>query len=234
MHPHPRDVLAAIELRAPAPRYDGPRAERDATELWSEIQAHVKSGGTVLDLGCGGRDQARCAAHIGLRYVGVDFSGAKPDLLCDAHALPFADSSFDCVFSYAVLEHLHSPAVALAEIARTLKPGGIFVGTVSQGEPFHDSYFHMTAWGLCALLSQTPGVQLRRLWAGPDTLGSLAQMGRYPKPVRWALGALHKIHSRLPWLAPRKARWPERERQLDALHRAGSICFSVVKTPAGA
>jgi SAM-dependent methyltransferase len=226
----PDDTLARIEIAAPPLTYAGPRASRDSTELWSEVRALLPAaGGAVLDLGCGSRDQAPCAEHLGFRYVGVDYSGTAADLVADAHALPFPDATFDCVFSYAVLEHLHTPAVALAEICRVLRPGGVYVGTVSQGEPFHASYFHMTPWGLVALLRSQPSMRLRRMWAGPDTLRSLADMGRYPRLVRALIGALDRLVKRAPWLAPRKARWPLRERQLDALYRAGSLCFSVVK-----
>ncbi len=42
----------------------------------------------------------------------------------DAHALPFADASFDVVFMLRVLGHLRRPALALAEAWRVLSPGG--------------------------------------------------------------------------------------------------------------
>ena len=45
-------------------------------------------------------------------------------LACDAHQLPFADSSVDCIISTSVFEHLRTPEKAAAEIARVLKPGG--------------------------------------------------------------------------------------------------------------
>ncbi len=41
------------------------------------------------------------------------------------YELPFADESFDAVFSHALFEHLQDPAKALQEILRVLKPGGI-------------------------------------------------------------------------------------------------------------
>jgi GT2 family glycosyltransferase/glycosyltransferase involved in cell wall biosynthesis/ubiquinone/menaquinone biosynthesis C-methylase UbiE len=46
--------------------------------------------------------------------------------------LPFKDSTFDVVYAYSVFTHLpeHIQNIWLAEIARTLKPGGIFVATV--------------------------------------------------------------------------------------------------------
>ena len=44
--------------------------------------------------------------------------------VADAAALPFEDQSFDLVFHKMVAEHLDTPAAAIAETARILKPGG--------------------------------------------------------------------------------------------------------------
>ncbi|MEV5719749.1 class I SAM-dependent methyltransferase [Amycolatopsis mediterranei] len=43
-----------------------------------------------------------------------------------AEALPFSDNSIDLIYSYGVFHHLDVP-VALADVARTLKPGGLAV-----------------------------------------------------------------------------------------------------------
>ncbi len=43
----------------------------------------------------------------------------------DCYALPFADNSFDRVFSHALMEHLWDPVRALAECRRVLQPNGI-------------------------------------------------------------------------------------------------------------
>jgi SAM-dependent methyltransferase len=222
-------VLSTLDLFAPKPTYVGPLAIRDSRELMSEISTRLPAGGDALDLGCGPRDQHASLHHIGFRYVGIDYDSPAADLLGDAHAIPFADGSFDCVMSYAVLEHLHQPFVAMHEIARVLKPGGWFVGTVSQGEPFHNSYFHHTPWGLISLVQQTPGLVLHRLWPSADTLGSLAVMGRYPRVLRRLLGLVDALNRHLPWLAPRKLRWPLADRQLDRIYRAGSLCFAIQK-----
>ena len=225
----PNNVLEQTQIGAPTITYNGPRAQRDSRELISEIIRSVPRGGRVLDLGCGPRDQAEPIEFAGYRYVGVDYSNPSADFLADAHSIPFGDESFNCVFSYAVLEHLHSPFMAIKEIERVLKPGGLFIGTVSQGEPFHASYFHHTTWGLVSLAQSSTSMQLSRLWCGPGTLQSLASMGRYPRVIKILLAAVDRIDAGAPWLAPRRQAWSQRDKQLDALHRAGSICFAMEK-----
>lgn len=48
----------------------------------------------------------------------------------DLGAQPFADSGLDLVVTLDVLEHLPDPMLALREIERTLRPGGLHVFTV--------------------------------------------------------------------------------------------------------
>jgi len=48
----------------------------------------------------------------------------------DARRLPFAESSFDVVFSYHALEHIPQAHEAVAEMRRVLRPaGGFWIGT---------------------------------------------------------------------------------------------------------
>jgi SAM-dependent methyltransferase len=49
---------------------------------------------------------------------------------CPATALAFEDAMFDCVTVFDVLEHIVDLDVAVAEIARVLRPGGRLVATV--------------------------------------------------------------------------------------------------------
>jgi SAM-dependent methyltransferase len=220
------ELLKEVTVERPVRSYEGPIASRDSSELFSALSpADLRAGGSMLDLGCGPRDQAPVARHLGLRYVGLDYASTQADVLADAHALPFQAASFDLAFSYAVLEHLYNPFLATREIARVLKPGGVFVGTVSQGEPFHDSYFHHTAWGLLQVC-EAAGLQVERIWYSYDTLRALAVMGRYPRLGRILIRMIDRLLSAVPMLSPRKYfRWSHREREIDALHRAASICF---------
>ncbi len=90
------------------------------------------------DLGCGtGALLPTLAPHVA-RVIGVDASeemlAAARDRVRDLpnvdlregalEALPLADASLDAVTLMLVLHHLPAPAVALAEAARVLKPGG--------------------------------------------------------------------------------------------------------------
>jgi SAM-dependent methyltransferase len=217
--------LKTISIARPRVTYTGPRAVRDSSELFSAVAESLAPGQRLLDLGCGQRDQAKVAEHYGLRYAGVDFSSPAADMLADAHALPFAGASFDLVLSYAVLEHLHNPYIAAAEVARVLAPEGLFLGAVSQGEPFHASYFHHTPYGLLALLAAS-GFVVERIWPSYDTLHALATMGRYPRAIRTLIEILHRFTKATPFLAPRAFfRGSQRDREREALYRTASICF---------
>ncbi|WP_337245886.1 class I SAM-dependent methyltransferase [Luteimonas sp. gir] len=52
----------------------------------------------------------------------------------DVTALGFKDGTLDAVVSLDVLEHVPNASLALAELARVIAPGGVFVGTV----PFYE------------------------------------------------------------------------------------------------
>lgn len=228
-HVEPEETLRHISTSRPRITYNGPSALRDSRALMSAISARITAPARVLDLGCGPRDQQGPIEHMGHSYIGVDYSSEKAHFLADAHALPFRSNSFACVLSYAVLEHLHNPFVAVTEIERVLTDGGVYVGTVSQGEPFHQSYFHHTAWGFLSLLAATRHLRPVQLWAANDTLRALSSMGRYSRVIRFLLGWLDKANTAFPFLTPRKMRWPVKEREIDAIHRAGSIAFVVQK-----
>ena len=223
------DVLPSLSLGRPEITYRGPATIRDSRELFSAVESRLRRGARLLDLGCGPRDQAAAAGHYGLDYVGIDFDSAQADLLADGHALPFRPATFDAVLSYAVLEHLYNPFLALAEVRRVVKPGGVYFGTVSQGEPFHESYFHHTTYGVIAAFTAA-GLRVERLWPSYDTLHSLSGMGRYPRAQRLLIEAVYRFGRAFPILAPRRFfRWSAREKELDELHRAAGICF--VATP---
>jgi len=78
----------------------------------------------------------------------------NPDVVGDAHKLPFEDDEFDVLLCTEVLEHLHSPHLAANEMRRVLKSGGKLVLSTRFIYPIHDSphdYFRYTKYGLSHL-----------------------------------------------------------------------------------
>lgn len=226
---HPENLLKNICTNRPEITYRGPLTPRNSDELMSEISKSLETNAIVLDVGCGAKEQAIPVRYLGYKYVGFDYSNTLADFLADAHSIPFKSDTFNCVLSYAVLEHLHNPFIAIQEIQRVLKPGGIFIGTVSQGEPFHASYFHHTPWGIISLVTPATSFEIKRLWSSSDTLESLARMGRYPKIIKIMLHVIAKLHKNIPCMAPHKMRWAQKQKELDKLYRTSSICFIMQK-----
>lgn len=65
---------------------------------------------------------ARAIEHTRLRFKEL---GLASDLrVADAETLPFADASFDCVYSWGVLHHSPDTTKGIAEVLRVLRPGG--------------------------------------------------------------------------------------------------------------
>lgn len=112
----------------------------------------------VLDLGCGAGHVSFRVAPFARRVVAYDLSEkmlqvvaaeALEQKLCNvqieqgmAERLPFADESFDFVFSRYSAHHWREPAQALREVRRVLKPNGqlAFVDVASPGVALFDTY----------------------------------------------------------------------------------------------
>ena len=101
-------------------------------------------GLVALDIGCGENRQRfkEGLETLGYTSVGIDIFGQAPDILADAHSLPFKDESFDVIMSSAVFEHLKNPFVAMKELYRVAKPNAKIYLVIAFTEPFHISYFH--------------------------------------------------------------------------------------------
>ncbi|UFR01171.1 class I SAM-dependent methyltransferase [Streptomyces sp. Go40/10] len=105
------------------------------------------TSGRLLDVACGTGIVTRriAAARPGLRVTGVDLTPAMvrrasarlPGAVvrADSRRLPFPDGTFDAVTSIWLLHLLDDPEdlrAAIAECARVLRPGGVYVTTVDK------------------------------------------------------------------------------------------------------
>lgn len=105
------------------------------------------SGRSVLEIGCGAAQCARWLGTRGARPVGLDLSMRQlqharriddatgrqvPVVLGTATDLPFADATFDVVFSaFGALQFVLDAGRAVDEAARVLRPGGTFAFSVT-------------------------------------------------------------------------------------------------------
>jgi 2-polyprenyl-6-hydroxyphenyl methylase/3-demethylubiquinone-9 3-methyltransferase len=96
---------------------------------------------SVLDVGCGGGILSEEFAKLGCRVTGLDPSApslatarshaALENLTIDyrqgsGEDMPFEENSFDVVVCCDVLEHVNDLKKTISEVARVIKPGGMF------------------------------------------------------------------------------------------------------------
>lgn len=154
----------------------------------------------TLDIGCG----SAVYGDFFPNRITVDIEarpGVKVDIVADAHDLSMIESgSFDVVLCTEVLEHLHTPEKAMAELLRVLKPGGLLLLSTRFIFPLHDApgdYFRFTKYGLRHLFREFEIVEFREEANTMETLAVLYQrigfqcdtLGWRPLKILWFLKA---------------------------------------------
>lgn len=157
--------------------------------------AGVKHGQAVLDVGTGTGVVAITARRVGAAVTGLDLT---PALLAqakdnaalsgyddidwhegDVEALPFANERFDIVLSQFGHMFAPRPEVALSEMLRVLKPGGLIAFATWPGEQLIGRQFSLIAkyilppqgvdspvlWGDAAIVRQRLGDRVQRIHA---------------------------------------------------------------------
>ena len=172
-----------------------------------------KTDKKTLDIGCG---TALYGALFPNRTT-LDIAPRKDipvDIIADAHDLSvIPDGSFDCVLCTEVLEHLHTPHKAIAELHRVLKPGGMLLLSTRFIFPLHDvpgDYYRYTKFGLRHLLKDFEIVELKEETSTIETLAVLCQrigfqcdtLGFRPFKLFWFLKA--KILMLFSWILTRE------------------------------
>jgi SAM-dependent methyltransferase len=131
-----RDTLAIpdwatlVELRQTEERLEAQHLERVR-----RLVGPAAFRGRLLNVGCGTGGFNVLAAAEGARVVGVDESGEAIGIsglkackaggsVVQAHAeaLPFPDRTFDLVYCFSAIEHVHSIGDSIREIVRVTRP----------------------------------------------------------------------------------------------------------------
>lgn len=104
------------------------------------VVSELADASSILDVGCGEGQVSRrlAAARPGRRVVGVDPTlrhievasargGEVEYRMASVDALPFDDDEFDAALACLVFEHVDDVDGAIREVARVIRPGGVFL-----------------------------------------------------------------------------------------------------------
>jgi NADH dehydrogenase [ubiquinone] 1 alpha subcomplex assembly factor 5 len=124
-----------------------------STRLVERLDDVRRDFGLTLDLGCHGDEVATALqGHASMQTLmradlGLGFArhARGPSVVADEEALPFAPHSFDLVLSAMALHWVNDLPGSLIQIARILKPDGLFLGAMLGGG---------TLWQLRAALTE--------------------------------------------------------------------------------
>jgi SAM-dependent methyltransferase len=174
----------------------------------------IPPGARVLDLGCG-PGTVPYARFPRLRFYGID-QFAHPDTrgwpknaclaLADAERLPWADGCFDAALCNFVFEHLREPRVALRELDRVVRPGGLLYMSVPRHSSMEDRLYRLTVkggghlqrytlQGFLELMYQESGFKLEAMAPSPAAFTWLqtVPVGNF---LRWLLYRAFRLWAR--------------------------------------
>ena len=122
------------------------------------VERSLGHKGNVLDIGCGPGFLLREFRERGWQVRGTEFSEPSaahardvlelPVSVGDVSELTFDNGTFDAVIMWHVLEHMPDPQITIAQVARLLRPGGIFLCAVpnfgsTEARFARDKWFHL-------------------------------------------------------------------------------------------
>ena len=134
----------------------------DLDHIWilRELEAAgILPGSTILDAGAGEarlRNQCKHLNYVAQDIAEYDGKGdgegiqtksrdySKLDIISNIYDIPLEKNSFDAILCIEVLEHVTDPVIALKELYRILKPGGVILITAPFNSLTHYSPYHFS------------------------------------------------------------------------------------------
>jgi SAM-dependent methyltransferase len=173
----------------------------------------LRPGMQVLDIGCGNGRHAFESLRRGAEVVATDLDeaalseveemaaamrqagevpsgGSLRTVRADARRLPFGDAAFDVVIAAEVLEHIDEDSMAIAELHRVLRPGGLIAVTVPRWWP------EQVCWALSREYHEIPGGHVR-IYRRRQLAERLRRSGLVLAPPHHHA---HALHSPYWWL----------------------------------
>ena len=204
-------------------------------------QFPVGPGDRVLDMGCGAGRHAFALARLGADVVALDMDADELQAVSNmfeamreereipagtvtravrgnAYSLPFEDNTFDRIVAAEVLEHLPEDTVAMAELTRVLKPGGIIAVSVPRWLP------EKLCWALSDDYHEVEGGHVR-IYRGTVLRDRLTGTGLEPLAEHHA----HSLHSPYWWLKCAVGVENSENRLVDTYHRL--LVWDMMKAP---
>lgn len=155
---------------------------------WRGLSIHECS---PADRGISAKMSAEAPGYVGSHYragedPGVMIGGFRNE---DIERTTFEDNTFDVVISLDVFEHIWNPGAAIADIYRTLRPGGLYLSTFPIRNYQVESHEQRAKRGEDGMIVH---VRPEEIHGNPiDGSGSL---------VTWDYG--YDVHKALAWWAP--------------------------------
>ena len=134
-----------------------------------------------LDLGCGNKPYKDWYQQLTNSSTGCDAVQSSEnvvDTICLASSLPYANESFDTVFSTQVLEHVFEQQQMINEAYRVLKPNGTIILTVPFTWELHEEpydFFRVTKHGLKEMFEKA-GFEIEYIKANGGKWAAMFQM----------------------------------------------------------
>lgn len=110
--------------------YGGDRRSKASVNGLQELYKNLAQAEMILSVG-GGPNRISRGININIALL------PEVDLVGDAHRLPLKPNAFGGIFCEAVIEHLESPSVAVNEMLRVLREGGMVYSVTPFLQAFH-------------------------------------------------------------------------------------------------